>query len=193
MLVPEIALTTQTVKRFVDRFDGVAALHSGLTAAQRHEQWRRIRHGDAKIVIGARSAIFAPLPNVGIIIVDEEHDTSYKQDQLPRYQGRDVAIKRAQLLNVPVLLGSATPSLESYFNATHSPAPGSDDKVPSKRSYHLLRLPKRVAGLQLPKVTVVDMKQERHDRVGTGIHLLSRRLERALYDTLTAKSKRSCY
>ena len=117
VLVPEIALTPQTVARFVGRFDGVAVMHSGLSAAQRHEQWRRIRTGQARIVVGARSAVFAPLPNLKLIIVDEEHEHSYKQDQLPRYQARDVAIKRAQLLNIPVLLGSATPSLESYYNA----------------------------------------------------------------------------
>ncbi len=117
VLVPEIALTPQTSARFHRRFQNVAVLHSGLTAAQRHEQWRRIRHGEVSIVVGARSAVFAPLPRVGIIIVDEEHENSYKQDQLPRYHARDVAIKRAQLLGIPVLLGSATPSLESYWNA----------------------------------------------------------------------------
>ncbi len=129
ILVPEIALTPQTVSRFQRRFGQVAVLHSGLTAAQRHEQWRRIRTGDVRIVVGARSAIFAPLPGVGIIIVDEEHESSYKQDQLPRYHARDVAIKRGQILNVPVLLGSATPSLESYFNAGGNKA-SSEFRVP---------------------------------------------------------------
>ncbi|MEZ6189795.1 MAG: DEAD/DEAH box helicase [Phycisphaerales bacterium] len=117
VLVPEIALTPQTVGRFLARFDHVAVLHSGLTPAQRHAQWRRIRDGQANIVVGARSAVFAPLQNLRLIIVDEEHESSYKQDQLPRYHARDVAIKRAQSLGIPVVLGSATPSLESYFNA----------------------------------------------------------------------------
>ena len=119
LLVPEIALTPQTVARFLERFhaDRVAVLHSGLTAAQRHAQWRRVRTGEADIVVGARSAVFAPLANLRLIIVDEEHDSSYKQDQLPRYHARDVAIKRGQLVGCPVVLGSATPSLESWANA----------------------------------------------------------------------------
>jgi primosomal protein N' (replication factor Y) len=150
----------------------VAVLHSGLSAAQRHEEWRRIRAGEVSIVIGARSAIFAPLPKVGLIIVDEEHEHSYKQDQLPRYNARDVAIKRGQLLNIPVVLGSATPSLESYYNAT------------VKGVYRLVNLPERVAGYKLPTVEVVDLVEERRSR--QGIHLVSRRLERALNDTLGA-------
>lgn len=170
VLVPEIALTPQTVARFLGRFEGVAVLHSGLTAAQRHEQWRRIYQGDAHIVVGARSAIFAPLKNVGLIIVDEEHEHSYKQDQLPRYHARDVAIKRAHLLNVPVVLGSATPSLESYYNAVH------------KKNYHLIELPERVMGLKMPAVQIVDMAEERRHR--KGVHLLSQRLEQAIGHTL---------
>ncbi len=187
ILVPEIALTDQTVTQFSDRFDGVAALHSGLTASQRHEQWRRIRSGQAKIVIGARSAIFAPLPNIGMVIVDEEHDSSYKQDQLPRYHGRDVAIRRGQILNVPVVLGSATPSLESYFNATRRHP--NTDTAPSRRSYHLLRLPRRVAGLKLPDVQIIDMKQDRRSRHPGGVHLLSQRLEQTLGQTLAARGQ----
>lgn len=163
VLVPEIALTPQTVSRFTARFDSVAVMHSALTAAQRHEQWRRISAGEAKIVIGARSAIFAPLPEIGIIIVDEEHDSSYKQDQLPRYQARDVAVKRGQQLGAQVILGSATPSLESYYNAT------------IRGSYDLLHLPDRVSGFQLPKVQLVDLVEERQYR--RGVHLLSRKLE----------------
>ena len=174
VLVPEIALTPQTVGRFVGRFRHVAVLHSGLTDSQRHEQWRRIHDGDARIVVGARSAVFAPMKRVGIIIVDEEHEGSYKQDQLPRYHARDVAIKRAQLLQVPVVLGSATPSLESYYNTT-----GQD-------RYHLLSLPERVAGLKLPKVDIVDMRQERRLRHATtakrGVHLVSTRLETLMRD-----------
>ncbi len=175
VLVPEIALTPQTVRRFTARFGPrVAVLHSGLTASQRHEQWRRIRAGEATIVVGARSAIFAPLGDLRLIIVDEEHDTSYKQDQLPRYHARDVAIKRAQLRGIPVLLGSATPSLESYYNT----------RPESGRGYHLLHLPDRVAGLKLPQVEIVDMARERQQR--GGVQLFSRRLEDALRQTVAA-------
>src|SRR5690606_35707612 len=120
VLVPEISLTPQTAGRFLSRFraQGVAVLHSGLTEAQRNQQWSAVASGAARVIVGARSAVFAPTPaRVGPIVVDEEHDTSYKQDQLPRYHARDVAIKRAQIEGRPVLLGSATPSLESYHNA----------------------------------------------------------------------------
>lgn len=181
VLVPEIALTPQTVGRFLGRFEGVAVLHSGLTPAQRHAQWKRIRDGLAHIVVGARSAVFAPLANLRLIIVDEEHESSYKQDQLPRYHARDVAIKRAQSLSIPVVLGSATPSLESYFNAVGS----AQDKQtrnttaqPPNPNYHLIRLPDRVPGMKLPTVQVVDMQDERRHR--KGIHLMSRRLEQEL-------------
>jgi len=214
VLVPEIVLTPQTVARFVGRFDSVAVLHSGLSAAQRHEEWRRIRAGQARIVVGARSAIFAPLPNVGVIIVDEEHESSYKQDQLPRYHARDVAIKRGQILGIPVVLGSATPSLESYFNATvevgagvsaagsgaekpkgsapapivSSPDPRPQTPDPKRPRFHLLKLPERVAGLRLPQVDIVDMNQERRKRYtntgSAGVHLLSLALENALRQTM---------
>ncbi len=169
VLVPEIALTPQTVGRFIARFgETVAVLHSGLTAAQRNAQWRRIRAGGAQIVVGARSAVFAPLPRVGLIVVDEEHESSYKQDQLPRYHARDVAVRRGQLAGCPVLLGSATPSLESYAHAL--PAA---DGGPGRYAMH--RLPDRVPGAQLPEVEVVDLQRERQER--KGVHLLSRRLE----------------
>ncbi len=176
VLVPEIALTPQTVGRFTERFgaDHIAVLHSGLTASQRHQQWRRIRKGEAPIVIGARSAVFAPLPHLGLIIVDEEQETSYKQDQLPRYHARDVAIKRAHILGIHTVLGSATPSLESYYN-TEPDRP---------HPYRLLRLPHRVTGQDLPRVHLVDLRQERRKRYEYsgkgGIHLLSIRLESAL-------------
>ena len=178
VLVPEIALTPQTVGRFLQRFpDGqVAVLHSGLTAAQRHAQWKRIRRGEARVVVGARSAVFAPLPKLGLIIVDEEHESSYKQDQLPRYHGRDVAIRRAQLAGCPIVLGSATPSLESYHNATAA-TPGPDGEAGPPR-YSLLSLPDRVPGAQLPKVEMVDLAEERRQR--KGIHLLSHRLESSI-------------
>ncbi|MEM8739806.1 MAG: primosomal protein N', partial [Planctomycetota bacterium] len=148
---------------------GVAVLHSGLTAAQRHAQWRQLRDGRARIVVGARSAVFAPLAAVGLIVVDEEHEASYKQDQLPRYHARDVAIKRAQLAGCPVLLGSATPSLESYHNAAAGRA-------------RLLELPDRVPGARLPLVERIDLVQERRER--RGVHLLSRRLETLLHQNL---------
>lgn len=179
VLVPEIALTPQTVGRFLARFgpDSVAVLHSGLTAAQRHAQWRRIERGETPIIVGARSAIFAPVENLGLVIVDEEHDSSYKQDQLPRYHARDVAIKRAQMAGVPVVLGSATLSLESYHNA----------KGESRTGFHYHSLPDRVPGMKLPKIEVVDLAEERKFR--RGVHLLSRRLEQRLQQTLDSQGQ----
>jgi len=200
VLVPEIALTPQTVARFVGRFDEVAVLHSGLTASQRHEQWRKVHTGEAKVVIGARSAIFAPM-RPSVIIVDEEHDTSYKQDQVPRYHARDVAIRRAHLLGIPVVLGSATPSLESYLNAAgFEPAPRGDDEagmpqvklepIPPRRDWHLHRLRTRVLDLAMPKVRIVDLQEERRKRYeytgSAGVHLLSIALEQQLKSTLAA-------
>ncbi len=114
VLVPEIALTPQTVRRFTARFKHVSVLHSGLSATDRHRHWQLIASGRAEVIVGARSAIFAPAKRIGMIVVDEEHESSYKQDQIPRYHARDVAIKRAQIEGIPILLGSATPSLESW-------------------------------------------------------------------------------
>jgi primosomal protein N' (replication factor Y) (superfamily II helicase) len=153
VLVPEISLTPQTAGRFIDRFrdaGAVAVLHSGLTASQRHKQWALAASGQACIAVGARSAVFAPIPNLGLIVVDEEHATDYKQDQLPRYSGRDVAIKRGQLESCPVLLGSATPSLESWASATCTP--------PRSK---LWELTERVGGGTLPRVEIVDLREER--------------------------------
>ncbi len=161
MLVPEISLTPQTAGRLMRRLGGpdvVAVLHSGLTASQRHAEWARVASGSARVVIGARSAVFAPLERIGLVIVDEEHATDYKQDQLPRYHARDVAIKRAQLEACPVLLGSATPSLESWANATQ-PTPGGDG--PRAPRFKLWRLTTRVAGGTLPSVQIVDLARER--------------------------------
>lgn len=146
LLVPEIALTPQTAGRFVHTFAeaGVAVLHSGLTKSARNQQWAIAASGDARVVIGARSAVFAPLTNLGVIIVDEEHDSSYKQDQLPRYSARDAAVKRAQIESCPVVLGSATPSLESWHNAKAG-------------RYTLWTMPDRVGGGQLPEVRIANM------------------------------------
>ncbi len=171
-LVPEIALTPQTVGRLLARFPdhAIAILHSGLTSAQRHEQWLAASQAKPTIVVGARSAVFAPIPDglLGLVVVDEEHDQSYKQDQAPRYHGRDVAIRRAQLSNCPVVLGSATPSLESWFNAT----------VNGTSTLH--RLTQRAPGLRTPRVEIVDFRVEsrlRHDR---RVHLVGPTMERAL-------------
>ena len=152
VLVPEISLTPQTVERFKARFSAgklqtlVAVLHSHLSAGERHDEWHKIRQGRARIVIGARSAIFAPVDPLGLIIVDEEHEQTYKQEETPRYHARDVAIMRGQMENAVVLLGSATPSLESYYNA-------------KKGKYTLLELPMRVDDQKMPRVRVVDMRQ----------------------------------
>jgi primosomal protein N' (replication factor Y) len=169
VLVPEIALTPQTAGRFIGRFERVAVLHSGLTAAQRHQQWALIQSGWAHVVVGARSAVFAPLENLGLIIVDEEHDNSYKQDNAPRYHARDVAIKRAQMLGAVVVLGSATPALESYQNAQEG-------------RFKLLRLPNRVTPWPLPRVQVVDLLE--HRRKTRSGRLISQPLAAALRHTL---------
>jgi primosomal protein N' (replication factor Y) len=149
VLVPEIALTPQTGGRFVSRFRdaGVAVLHSGLTASTRHKQWAAAQSGEARVVVGARSAVFAPLENIGIIVVDEEHDSSYKQDSMPRYNGRDAAIKRAQIEGCPVVLGSATPSLESYANARAG-------------RFACWKLTTRAHGGAMPTVRIVDMEKD---------------------------------
>ncbi|WP_404331460.1 primosomal protein N' [Mesobacillus maritimus] len=148
VLVPEIALTPQMVKRFKERFgDLVAVMHSGLSAGEKYDEWRKIQRREVKVVVGARSAIFAPFENLGIIIIDEEHETSYKQEENPRYHARDVAIKRAATHRCPVVLGSATPSLESFARA-------------QKEVYTLLNLPFRMNEQPLPSVEIVDMREE---------------------------------
>ena len=170
LLVPEIALTAQTTHRLAARFRDVVVLHSGLTDAQRSLIWSEIARGLKHVVIGTRSAVFAPCPNLALIVVDEEQEPSYKNQQSPRYHTRDVAIKRAHLESVPVVLGSATPSLETWANCSRL------------SHYELLRLPRRVAGLPLPKVEIVDMSDEH--RVRRGIHLMSRLMEQYLGETL---------
>jgi primosomal protein N' (replication factor Y) len=148
MLVPEIGLTPFVQLQFLAQFGSqVALLHSALTENERHAAWWRVRRGEAKVVLGTRSAIFAPLANLGVVIVDEEHDTSYKQEETPRYNGRDVAVVRARLAGALAVLGSATPSLESYWNAREG-------------KYRLATLPERVGGRKLAEVEIVDMRQE---------------------------------
>jgi primosomal protein N' (replication factor Y) (superfamily II helicase) len=148
VLVPEIALTPQMVNRFKGRFgDLVAVMHSGLSAGEKYDEWRKIQRKEVMVVVGARSAIFAPFENLGIIIIDEEHETSYKQEEMPRYHARDVAIERAKQNNCPVVLGSATPSLESFARA-------------QKKVYHLLPLPSRMNNQALPSVEIIDMREE---------------------------------
>lgn len=148
VLVPEISLTPQMVNRFSEVFGNkIAALHSALSEGEKYDEWRRINKGEVSIVIGARSAIFAPLNNLGIIIIDEEHSDSYKQDSNPRYNAKDIAIIRGKTNNCPVVMGSATPSLESYARA-------------KKGVYKLLELPNRINGKELPKVNIIDMNNE---------------------------------
>src|SRR5256884_1835806 len=151
VLVPEISLTPQTVERFKGRFadmqDAVAVLHSHLSEGERHDEWHKIHSGRARIVIGARSAVFAPLKNLGLIVVDEEHETTYKQEEAPRYHARDVAVVRAKIEKCVVLLGSATPSLESYYNTL-------------TKKYELATLTERVDNCQMPLIRVIDLRQE---------------------------------
>lgn len=148
VLVPEIALTPQMVERFKGRFGSdVAVLHSRLSIGEQYDEWRKIQRKEVKVVVGARSAVFAPFENLGIIIIDEEHESSYKQEEAPRYHARDVAIKRGEFHRCPVMLGSATPSLESFARA-------------KKGVYHLLTLPKRMNDRELPPVSIVDMREE---------------------------------
>ncbi len=147
VLVPEISLTPQTLERFRGRSGSVAVLHSNLTDAERGAHWRRIAAGMAAVVVGARSAVFAPTRKLGLIVIDEEHESSFKQESTPRYHARDVAVMRASLAGVPVLLGSATPSLESFHNA-------------EKGTYSLLELPARVEDRPLPRVHLVDLRTE---------------------------------
>lgn len=158
MLVPEISLTTQTIERFRSRFEGkIAILHHRLSDGERLDEWHRIRSGKAQIVIGARSAVFSPVVDLRLIIVDEEHEGSYKQsDEAPCYHARDVAVMRGKLEHAVVILGSATPSLESYYNA-------------QKGKYHLSALQQRADAARLPTFTIVDMKRE-YDRAKQMTH-----------------------
>lgn len=172
VLVPEISLTPLTVRRFLARFGNrVAVLHSGLKGGERFDAWRRIKSGRADIVVGARSAVFAPLPRLGIVVVDEEHDPSYKQEESPRYHGRDVAVMRAKLLGIPVVLGSATPSMESVERARAG-------------RYALVQLPERIEARPLPQVDIVDLRQ-----VDGGERLLSPPLCEAIAERLARREQ----
>lgn len=174
VLVPEISLTPQMVNRFKGRFgDLVAVLHSGLSAGEKYDEWRKIQRKEVKVVVGARSAVFAPFENIGIIIIDEEHETSYKQEDMPRYHARDVAIERAKTYQCPVVLGSATPSLETFARA-------------QKKVYHLLTLSSRMNNQPLPSVEIVDMREEL--RAGNR-SMFSRKLFEMLKDRLEKKQQ----
>jgi primosomal protein N' (replication factor Y) len=169
VLVPEISLTPQLLSRFKDRFgENLSLLHSQLGRGERYDQWRRIRKGEVKIALGARSAIFAPFKNLGIVIVDEEHDPSYKQEEKLKYHARDLAVVRAKEDEATLLLGSATPSLESFHNT-------------ERGKIRLLTLPERIEGKPLPRVEVVDMRNEKD--------LLSERLKGALQKNITDKKQ----
>jgi len=173
VLVPEIALTPQTVDRFRARFadkpERVAVLHSSLSDGERYDEWHRIRSGEAQIVIGARSALFAPVENLGLIVVDEEHEPTYKQDEAPRYSARDAAVMRGRMEHCAVVLGSATPALESYCNAKNG-------------KYTYLDMPARVDHRRMPVIRIVDMRIEAQR---TGQHgLFSKELIEAIYSRL---------
>lgn len=176
VLIPEIALTPQTVDRFTRRFgDQVAVFHSRLGATEKIRHWRRMATGEAKVAVGARSALFAPAKDLGLIVVDEEHDSSYKQDKSPRYHARDAAIMRAQICKATAILGSATPSLESVHNARLG-------------KYTLLSMPDRVNQKVLPKVRVVDLREEWSAR-GEDRPILSIALQEAIRENLERKEQ----
>jgi primosomal protein N' (replication factor Y) (superfamily II helicase) len=179
VLVPEISLTPQTVERFKARFGTgkiqtlVAVLHSHLSAGERHDEWHKIRQGRARVVIGARSAIFAPIDPLGLIVVDEEHEHSYKQEEAPRYNARDVAVVRANMEGAVVVLGSATPSMESFYNV-------------QRRKYGLLELRSRVDDKRMPIVRVVDLRKE--NRKGKG-GIFSEQLKEAITQRLERREQ----
>ena len=170
VLVPEISLTPQTQERFISRFgDRVAVIHSRLTQGRRFVEWQRIKEGKADIIVGARSAVLSPVRKLGLVVLDEEHETSYKQEDTPRYHAREVAIMRARYNHCPVILGSATPSLESYYKA-------------KKGEYELLRLTKRIDDRMMPKVKIVDMRMELATR--KHVEIFSKVLTDAIEKTL---------
>ncbi|MDR3634414.1 MAG: primosomal protein N', partial [Isosphaeraceae bacterium] len=168
VLVPEISLTPQTIRRFRRRFPKVAVLHSHLSDAERHRHWRSIAAGEVQVVVGARSAVFAPARRLGLIVIDEEHESTFKQETTPRYHARDIAVKRAQMEGVPVLLGSATPSLESWRNAELG-------------RYVRLAMHERVGARPMPAVELIDLRNEK-----TPLGGLSEPLRQAMIDALNA-------
>jgi primosomal protein N' (replication factor Y) len=178
VLVPEISLTPQTVERFKSRFahvqEEVAVLHSHLSDGERHDEWHKINNGAARIVIGARSAVFAPLERLGLIVVDEEHENSYKQEEAPRYHARDVAVYRAHMEGCAIVLGSATPSMESYYNAVTG-------------KYELVELRSRVDERQMPKIRIIDLRMEASR--GPGASILSEPLCKAIKERLAKKEQ----
>ena len=177
VLVPEISLTPQAIERFQGRFgrETVAVLHSGMLQSKRLQEWRRIRSGRARVVVGARSAVFAPVRSLGLFVVDEEHEPSYKQEDAPRYHARETGIRRAEITGAAVILGSATPALETYYRAAH----GSGIK--------LLRLQERIDQAPLPQVQIVDMREQL--ATGHRSRIFSRPLEDGLARTLADKQQ----
>jgi primosomal protein N' (replication factor Y) (superfamily II helicase) len=171
LLVPEISLTPVFASRLKERFgDRIAILHSGLSASERYDQWWRARRGEVDVAIGPRSALFTPFPSLGLIVVDEEGDSAYKQEETPRYNARDLAVVRAQLRNIPIVLGSATPSLESRENAAHG-------------KYTLLRMASRVESRPLPAVEVIDLRKERAEKEDKGFVIFSATMKKILRST----------
>ncbi|HDP99328.1 MAG TPA: primosomal protein N' [bacterium] len=175
VLVPEIALTPQTVSRFTSNFPGlVSVLHSRMSPGERYDSWRKLKQGQYRIAIGPRSAVFAPLENLGLIVVDEEHESSYKQyDNQPLYNARDVAVYRGRTNNAVVILGSATPSLESYYNA-------------KAEKYQLLELPLRIDDVPMPQVTIVDMIKHRKEYPAHDVSIFSKFLHEKIQEKLAA-------
>ncbi|MBN1872531.1 MAG: primosomal protein N', partial [Candidatus Omnitrophica bacterium] len=172
VLIPEISLTPQTVERFKSRFgDAVAIAHSQMKGSSRFKEWKRLRDGLAKVAVGPRSALFSPVRNLGLIVVDEEHDTSYKQGDTPRYHAREASVERARQAGCPVILGSATPSMESYFLA-------------KKGEYRLLELTRRIDDRPLPQSVVIDMKKEMAK--GKRSFVISTYLRKRIDETLKA-------
>lgn len=168
VLVPEISLTPQTIRRFRSRFKTVAVLHSHMTDSERHWQWQQIASGDIEVIVGARSAVFAPTPNLGLIVIDEEHEPSFKQDSTPRYHAREVARKRCQDERVPLILGSATPTLESWIRAT-------------RKLDTLVSMPSRVADRPLPPVVIVDTRNDPRISKGSSLgRAMFQAIDRAL-------------
>ena len=180
VLVPEISLTPQTVERFKSRFastqEQVAVLHSHLSDGERHDEWHKIHGGKARIVIGARSAVFAPLSKLGLIVVDEEHENSYKQEEAPRYQARDLAVLRARMEDCAVVLGSATPSIESYHNAMSG-------------KYEIALLTMRVDDQKMPLIRVVDLRNESGRQKNGQPLVLSEKLRTAIGQRLEKKEQ----